>query len=136
MSVEHGGKRPRQGEAAISALLAEPTIAGAATKAGIAESTLRRWLAEPAFRAHYRDARRQVVEAAVGRLQAVATQAVDTLARNLTCGIPAVEVGAAKAVLDQATKAVELMDLAERVEHLEQAAEIANEIAKRKAAIS
>jgi hypothetical protein len=121
MSADTGGKRPRQEEAAISALLAEPTIAGAAVKAGIAESTLRRWLAERTFRSRFRDARRQVVEAAIGRLQTVATQAVDALERNLTCGVPAVEVGAARTVLDQAIKAVELVDLAERVERLEQA---------------
>ena len=45
----------------------------------------------------------------------------------LTCGIPAVEVGAAKSVLDRAVKAVELVDLAERVEQLEQASELAAE---------
>jgi hypothetical protein len=127
VSAEKGGKRPRQEEAAISALLAEPTIGGAADRVGIAESTLRRWLSEPTFRAQYRDARRQVVEAAIGRLQTVATQAVDALERNLTCGIPAVEVGAAKAVLDQTVKAVELVDLVERVESLEQASELAAE---------
>jgi hypothetical protein len=122
MSAQMGGKRPQQEDAAISALLAEPTIAAAAKTVGVDESTLRRWLAEPEFRARYRGARRQVVEAAIGRLQTVATKAVDALERNLSCGTPAVEVGAAKAVLDQAIKAVELVDLAERVEQLEQAA--------------
>jgi hypothetical protein len=76
-------------------------------------------MAEPEFKARYRAARRQVVESAVGRLQQAATLAVDALTRNLTCGIPAVEVGAARSVLDQAIKAVELIDLAERVEALE-----------------
>jgi hypothetical protein len=80
-----------------------------------------RWLAEPDFKTRYRAARREVTEAAIGRLQTIATKAVDALERNLTCGTPAVEVGAAKAVLDQAIKAVELVDLAERVERLEQA---------------
>jgi len=114
-----GGKQARKEEQAIAALLAEPTIAAAAARAGIGESTLLRWLAEPAFRDRYRAARRDVVEAAIGRLQQASTAAVDALARNLSCGIPAVEVGAAKAVLDQAVKAVELLDLAERVERLE-----------------
>jgi hypothetical protein len=119
MTAGNGGKRPRREEAAVAALLAEPTIEAAAKRVGISESTLLRWLAEPAFKAQYRAARRQVVEGAIGRLQAVATKAVDALARNLTCGIPAVEVGAARSVLDQAIKAVELVDLAERVEQLE-----------------
>jgi hypothetical protein len=112
---------------AISALLAEPTIAAAATKAGISESTLLRWMAEPGFRSRLRAARRSVVEGAIGRLQAAATKAVEALERNLTCGTPAVEVGAAKSILDQAIKAVELVDLAERVDQLEQAAEQAVE---------
>jgi len=120
MSAVKGGKRQRQEETAISALLSEPTIADAAMKVGVDESTLRRWLAEPAFKAQYRAARRQIVESAIGRLQSVATKAVDALERNLTCGTPAVEVGAAKSVLDQAIKAVELVDLAERVERLEE----------------
>ena len=107
--------------------MSEPTIESAAKQADIGESTLRRWLAEPEFKAKYRAARRQVVEAAIGRLQSVATKAVDALERYLSCGIPAVEVGAAKSVLDQAIKAVELVDLVERVEALELASEQAVE---------
>jgi hypothetical protein len=122
MTATQRGKRPRQEEVAIAALLAEPTVVLAAEKVGIGESTLLRWLQEPSFKARYREARRQVVEAAIGRLQTVTTKAVDALERNLGCGIPAVEVGAAKAILDQAVKGVELVDLAERIEALEQAA--------------
>ena len=127
MTSAAGGKRLRREEAAIAGLLSEPTIAGAAAKAGVSESTLVRWLQEPDFKAKHRAARRSVVETAIGRLQQAATEAVDTLARNLSCGTPAVEVGAAKAVLDQAIKGVELIDLAERVEALEQASELAAE---------
>ena len=125
MTSAVGGKRLRKEEAAIAGLLTEPTIEAAAVKAGVSESTLVRWLQEPAFKAQYRAARRSVVEGAIGRLQQAATQAVDALARNLTCGTPAVEVGAAKAILDQSIKAVELVDLVERVEALEQSSELA-----------
>jgi hypothetical protein len=120
MSAERGGKRSRQEEAAISALLSEPTITDAATQAGIGESTLRRWLADPSFKASYRDARRQVVEQAVSGLQQATSDAVATLTRNLKCGVPASEIAAAKAIIDFAVKGVELVDLAERVEQLEQ----------------
>ena len=122
MTAGNGGRRSQREDAALAALLSEPTIAAAATKAGIGESTLLRWMAEPEFKARLRAARRQLVEGAIGRLQQAATQAVSTLQRNLTCGTPAVEVGAARSILDQAIKAVELVDLAERVEALEQAA--------------
>jgi hypothetical protein len=60
-----------------------------------------------------------VVEGAIGHLKQAATEAVATLRRNLTCGTPSVEVRAATAILDQATKAVELFDMVERVERLE-----------------
>ena len=120
---EQAGKREQLGDRALAALLSEPTIAQAAAKADVSESTLLRWLKDPAFSAAYRAARRSAVDAAVGRLQQAATEAVDALERNLRCGNPAVEVGAAKAVLDQAFRGVELADLAQRVQELEQAAE-------------
>lgn len=106
-------------EAAIAALLAERTHALAAEKAGIGPATLSRWLREPAFKAAYRAARRALVDSAIGRLQQGATRAVDALERNLTCGVPAVEVSASRAMLEQAMKAIEHIDLVERVDELE-----------------
>src|SRR5204862_4497344 len=105
----------------------EPTIGQAASKANVSESTLLRWLADPSFKARYRDARRQVVDLAVTGLQQATSEAVATLSRNLKCGVPASEIAAAKAVLDFAVKGVELVDLAERVEALESASELAAE---------
>jgi DNA-binding MurR/RpiR family transcriptional regulator len=127
MTAGHGQKRQRLEDRALAALLSEATIAQAAAKANVSESTLLRWLAEPSFKARYRDARRQVVELAVTGLQQATSEAVATLSRNLICGIPASEISAAKAVLDFAVKGVELVDLAERVEALEQASELAAE---------
>ena len=118
------GKRERLEDRALAALLSEPTIVQAATTAGISESTLARWLADPPFRARHREARRQVVEQAISALQRATEDAVTTLTRNLRCGVPASEIAAAKAVLDFAVKGVELVDLAERVEQLEQAAAV------------
>jgi hypothetical protein len=127
MTAGHGQKRERLEDRALAALLCEPTIAQAATKADISESTLLRWLAEPSFKARYRDARRQVVELAVTGLQQATSEAVETLNRNLQCGVPSSEIAAAKTILDFAVKGVELVDLAERVEALEQASEQAAE---------
>ena len=124
MTARSGGRRELREDVALAALLSERTIAEAAAKAALSESTMLRWLADPAFKARYRDARRQVVEAAITGIQQAASDAVAALRRNLTCGIPAVEVGAAKSVLDFAVKGVELVDLAERVEQLEQAASV------------
>jgi hypothetical protein len=124
VTAGQGSKRTTREELAIAALLGEPTIEAAAKRASVSESTLLRWMAEPSFKARYRAARLQVVEQAIGSLQQAAGEAVAALRRNLACGTPAVEVGAAKAILDQAIKGVELVDLAERVEQLEQAARL------------
>jgi DNA-binding MurR/RpiR family transcriptional regulator len=121
MTAGHGEKRSRREDVAIAALLAEPTISQAAEKAGVSESTLLRWLADPPFQVCYRAARLQVVEQAVSQLQQTTSEAVTALQRNLSCGVPAAEISAAKAVLDFAIKGVELVDLAERIEQLEQA---------------
>src|SRR5262245_56217950 len=115
-----GSKLTRKQEAVIAALLTEPTHAAAAAKAGVGEATLQRWLLLPAFQAAYRLARRSIVEAAIGRLQLSTGKAVEALERNLTCGHPGSEIRAALGLLDQAVKAVELIDLVERVDTLEE----------------
>jgi DNA-binding MurR/RpiR family transcriptional regulator len=124
MTAGHGQKRSRQEEAALAALLSVPTIAEAATLAGISESTLLRWLQEPTFQQRYRAARREVVEHAISGLQQATGEAVEALRRNLTCGVPSSEIAAARAIIDQAVKGVELVDLAERIEQLERAARL------------
>lgn len=86
---------------------------------GVAESTLRRWLAGPEFQAVYRDARAQAVSMAVGRLQGLQAKAAETLERAMSCSSPAVELRAAVAVFERAYRGAELLDLAERVGALE-----------------
>jgi hypothetical protein len=116
---EQDGKREQLEDRALAALLSETTIVKAAAAAGISESTLARWLAEPSFRARYREARRRVVEQAISSLQRATGEAVETLRRNLTCGVPAAEISAAKAIVDQAFRGLEVIDLASRIEQLE-----------------
>jgi hypothetical protein len=115
----HGEKQSRKQEEAIVALLAHPTIPEAAKACGVGETALWRWLQDPDFQVAYRQAQRQIVEKAIVELQRACSDAVKTLTRNLNFGQPAVEVSAAKVILDRATKGVELSDLVERVEQLE-----------------
>jgi hypothetical protein len=75
----HGQKLTSKQEALIAALLTEPTYADAAAKAGVGQTTLYRWLRLRAFRVAYRRARRELVEAAMGRIQAATGQAVEAL---------------------------------------------------------
>ena len=52
----HGEKLTRKQDAAIGALLSQPTISAAAQSVGLGEATLRRWLKDPGFLAAYRSA--------------------------------------------------------------------------------
>ena len=116
---ENDTLQPKQLKA-ITSLLSHPTIRDAAQDCGISETTLWRWLNDAAFQSAYRQARRSVVERAMGELQAACSEAVTTLRRNLTCGLASTEVTAAKIILEQAAKGIEMMDLQERLEWLEQ----------------
>lgn len=108
----HGSKLARKQEALIAALLSEPTHAAAATKAGVSEATLRRWLALPTFQDAYRQARRELVEGAVGRIQAATGQAVDTLVAVARNGVKDGDrVRAAVALLDHAFRGLADADL-------------------------
>lgn len=111
---------PKQ-EAAVAALLTEPTVARAAEKCGVGERTLYRWLSEEAFAAAYRSARREAFAVAIAASQRFAPAAVATLARVM--GDPdtpaANRIAAAAQLLRFARESIELDDLAERIERLE-----------------
>jgi hypothetical protein len=101
----HGQKLTAKQEALVAALLTEPTHAAAAAKAGVSEASLYRWLNLPEFRAAYRQARRRLVEGAVGRIQAATGQAVDTLLEVARGGAKDGDrVRAAVALLDHALR--------------------------------
>jgi hypothetical protein len=107
-----GQKLTAKQEALIAALLTEPTYAAAATKAGIREATLYRWLQLPTFRAAYRQARRALVEAAVGRLQDATGQAVARLVAVASQGRrDGDRVRAAIALLDHAWRGLANADV-------------------------
>ena len=110
-------------ERAIIALLSEPTLKAAAASASISETTLWRWLREPGFKNAYRRARSEALGRATARLQALAGEAVETLAQvHRDPGVsPHVRVSAARAVLELAYKSFELEDLEARLEELEEA---------------
>jgi hypothetical protein len=115
----HGEKLTRKQEQAIAALLANATLKRAATAIGLSEKTLRNWLRLPHFLGEYRQQRREIVEQTVAVAQGLLLKAMSTLGRNLDCGNKAAENRAAVAILEHATKGVELADLLERIEELE-----------------
>ncbi len=110
----------------LEALLSEPTITRAAEVAAVGERTLRRWLAEPAFRAAVNAARRESFGQAIGLTQKYAPVAVATLVKVMqdASGGPSAKVSAAATMLKFGREGIELDDLAARVEALEQAAAV------------
>lgn len=117
-----GSALSRRQEQAIVALLSAPTVAAAAQLAHVGEASLFRWMASPGFRAALMAARRSAVSVAVSRLQQASGEAVSVLTGiMLDEGVqPSARVIAAKAVLAMALHAVEIEDLAARIEALEQ----------------
>ena len=108
----HGHKFTRKQEALIAALLTEPTLVGAAAKAGISRATLYRWKEIPAFRAAFRRARRELVEAAIARIQASTGEAAEALVSVVRQGRrDGDRVRAATVLLDHAQRGLATADL-------------------------
>ncbi len=107
-------------ERALSALLSSGSIADAATRCGLNEKTLRRYLSDTDFQREYRAERRVVFEQNIVRLQSLHDGAVDALQRNLDCENPSVQVRSAQLIIEGCRKDFETLDILERIERLEQ----------------
>lgn len=104
---------------ALAALIEGATLTEAANAAGVAQTTVTRWLQDRSFKALYREAKRSALEAAIGTLQGAVLDAVGTLKRNLHCGIPGVESRTALGLIDRAYKGAEITDIVETIEAIE-----------------
>jgi hypothetical protein len=113
----HGSKQSKD-EALIAALLAAPTLEGAAGLCGVPLSTVKRRLATPEFKKQYTQARAGLLERTTVRLLAATCQAVATLERGLTRGRAADRLRAANSILVHAAKGMELLDLSEQLNEL------------------
>lgn len=128
MNAYTEGLTPQQ-DAAILALLSEPTIAKAAEKAQVGERTLYRWLDDEAFARAYRRARREAFSQAITMTQRYAPMAIQQLARVMQdpATASAAKVSAAVAILKFSRESIELDDIASRLEALERAAKAERE---------
>ena len=110
-------------QAALRALLTNPTRAAAAAAAGINEKTLRRYLQDDEFMAAYRAAFDDLVDAATRQAQQAINPALSTLTEICKDGSigPTARVNAARALLEYAARLTEINDLAARVGDLERA---------------
>jgi predicted site-specific integrase-resolvase len=119
----HGSKFDRKQEEAIAALLTQRNIEEAARVAGVAGTTLVRWLQIPEFQAAYREARRAAFSQSIARLQQASSAAVSVLIKIMVDpdAPTSSRVRAADVVLERASKAIELEDLDQRIAELEAA---------------
>ena len=112
---------PEKQEAALLALLSHKTIKEAALAAGVSFPTLWRYMRDPAFSLRYREARRELVECAMVRLQSDAEHAAHVLREVADdMGAPAgARVTAARTIIELSMKSIELGDLQQRLASLE-----------------
>jgi hypothetical protein len=116
------GDRGERGRWAVAvvALLDAPTLASAAERSGVPYGTLRRWMCNPQFRHKLNVARCAAVMAAGTALTEATGHAVRKLRGLLDCGHPAVELGAANAILNQACKYLDITAHDIRLSEIEQ----------------
>lgn len=116
---------PANSEKILAALLSEPTIKAAATKARVSEATVYRALRNEQFAQSYRTARREVTQHTVMRLQARSSEAAEILFKIAKDGkAPAsARVSAARAIIEQAFDGAKTTELIERVDALQKAIE-------------
>lgn len=114
-----GGDRRNADSALVAALACGGTVEAAAKTAGVSVPTVRRRLAEPAFRKAVEEARAESVSRAVARLSATSTLAADCLRELLKAKSETVRLGAARAILELGAKYREAEDLAVRLAELE-----------------
>ena len=117
----HGAKFDRKQEEAIAALLTQRNIEEAARVAGVAGTTLVRWLQIPEFQTAYREARRAAFSQSIARLQQASSAAVSVLVKIMVDpdAPTSSRVRAADVVLERASKVIELEDLDQRIAELE-----------------
>lgn len=113
------GRRTRGEERLLTALAAGSSVEQAARSAGVSERTAYRRLADPAFRSRLAIVRDDLVREALGDLVGSASAAVATLRRLLAASNEHVQLGAARALLDQLLRLREALELAQRVSALE-----------------
>ena len=109
---------PRQ-QAALPIVACIPTIAQAARAAGVGESTLRRWLNDPAFSGCLAELRRQSANIARRKLLELTPLGVSVLADAMRDPDPSIRLRAANYTLSFNLRATELENLRSDLNNLE-----------------
>ncbi len=119
--MPNGSKRTARQERAVLVLLETPTIAAAANKIGVNESTVRRWRAEPKFQQALEEARHEAFGGALCRLQVGVGKAVDALLAVVEDdqAKPSARISAARTLLEHGHRAEDALELRHRLAALE-----------------
>ena len=117
--MKRGATPGAQKEKLLLALLAGKTPDEAAADAGVSRATAWRWRRGAKFAKRLQRARAELLRAGTDRLAGVIGEAIHTLQRNLTCGIPAAENMAAGKLIEATLKYREQLDLADRMAAVE-----------------
>jgi hypothetical protein len=115
-----GSGRKNADTALLAALAAGLTVSKAAAKAGVSERTAYRRLEDPDFRSRLGAARAAMLDRALGQLTEGSVRAAATLRKLLKSYSPAVQLGAARAILSLGQKLTELVELEARMRALEE----------------
>lgn len=103
--------------------MATNTILDACKEAKVSHNTGHKYLKDPEFKEAYLELRRETMQQATNKLQQSAILAVETLESVMSDtdnSTPSARVQAARAVLENAYKSLEIDDLQQRIEHLEE----------------
>ena len=106
---------------AIAALVSEPTKKAAAEKAGISESTLRSYLADPDFQKAYKAAFADLVSDATKQAQRSLSPALKTLREIVEDAeeTATARISAARSLLEYGLKLTEINDILRDLEGME-----------------
>jgi hypothetical protein len=114
-----GTGRKKADDALLTALAAGATIQEAAGRAGLSERTAYRRMAEGAFAEKLKRFRADMLQRALGRLADTSTKAVETLSELLLAKSETVRLGAARSILELATRFRESVEFDQRLAELE-----------------
>lgn len=117
-------------EAIIAALMAEGSIKGAAASLECTPRTLYERMKKPEFKTLYAQAKGEVLKTATAQLQGELSRSIATLAevRDDTEAAKQTRVNAAVYILQYAARFTETTDIIERLEAIEEAQAISNNL--------
>jgi hypothetical protein len=107
-------------ELLVAALARGSSVAKAAREAGYSERQAYRKTQDPEFQAMVNRERMEFLDRAYGRLSLTTRDAVRALYRLLKDASPAIQLNAAKAVLDYCWKFKESLEMADRLSKIEE----------------